>query len=235
MQELALTPLTFASALAAQYIMDFIDRHVVGRYFDWKHNVDTAASADDRKRDIRSRNGARGNPYMATPARTLRSILAALRTDLSDFVFIDVGSGKGRAMLVAAEFPFRRILGIEFARDLISVAIDNVRRYRNRRQRCRAILPICIDAENFTIPDRPCVFYLFNPFDRELTRAFVARAASAFGRYRNKMYFILYHPRHEVVFESQPYFRRVSMTRANTDVYAVYESIDPSRQGTAPA
>ena len=157
MQELALTPLVFASALAAQYIMDLIDRHVVGRYFDWKHDVDTAAPAH-LPGAIEGANRARGNAYMATPARTLRSILAALETDLSDFVFIDIGSGKGRAMLIAAEFPFRRVLGIEFARELISVAVRNVGRYRNRRQRCRTIVPICVDAENFTIPDQACVF-----------------------------------------------------------------------------
>ncbi len=119
-----------------------------------------------------------------------------------------------------------KILGIEFARDLISIAASNIRRYRNQRQRCRDIHALHIDVENFEIPDDNCVFYLFNPFDRELTQAFVDRAARAFERRRQKMLFILYHPRHKTVFDRSLFLKRMPTPGAVIDVFAVYESID---------
>ena len=191
MNELVLATTVFGANIAAQPILNCINCQVFGRYFDWKHNVDTARSVAVSGLEIESRNRSRAQPYMATPARTLRSIIGALRLNYSKFVFVDVGSGKGRSMLVASEFPFKKIIGIEFARDLVTVARRNIRHYRNPRQKCRDIKALHIDVENFEIPDDNCVFYLFNPFDRELTQSFVDLAAQAFKQNRQKMFFIL--------------------------------------------
>jgi hypothetical protein len=51
--------------------------------------------------------------------------------DVSGYTFIDMGSGKGRMLLLAAEPPFRRIIGVEFASDLDALARSNVKTYRN--------------------------------------------------------------------------------------------------------
>ena len=41
-------------------------------------------------------------------------------------VFLDVGAGKGRAMLVASQFPFLRVEGVELNRSLASIAMANI-------------------------------------------------------------------------------------------------------------
>src|SRR5689334_23652607 len=40
------------------------------------------------------------------------------RTDLTLFTFVDIGSGKGRVLLMAAEYPFPHIIGVELLPEL---------------------------------------------------------------------------------------------------------------------
>src|SRR6185436_7767539 len=73
--------------------------------------------------------------YEGIVPKTLRKIIAALGP-VDGYTFVDLGSGMGRAVLVASEFPFRRIVGVEIAAELHAIAGRNVRRYRGRQQ-CR--------------------------------------------------------------------------------------------------
>ena len=83
---------------------------------------------------------------------------------LRDFTFIDLGSGKGRVLLMAADYPFKRIVGVEFMPELHRAAQKNIAGYSNDRQRCRLIESVCMDARDFEFPPEPLVAYLFNPF-----------------------------------------------------------------------
>jgi tRNA1(Val) A37 N6-methylase TrmN6 len=85
-----------------------------------------------------------------------------------EFTFIDFGSGKGRALLLAAEFPFQRIVGVEFSRELVQIAARNIRTYRSETQRCQQIELVCTDAAAYPIPDEPAVLYFYNPFEEQV-------------------------------------------------------------------
>ena len=56
--------------------------------------------------------------------------------DFRDFIFIDLGSGKGRALLMASDYPFRRIVGVELLPQLHRAAQDNLTKYRSETQQC---------------------------------------------------------------------------------------------------
>src|SRR5258708_34671904 len=86
-----------------------------------------------------------------------------LEIDFPGFTFIDVGSGKGRVLLMAADYPFRRILGVELLPDLHRVAQANITAYKNDSQRCFALATVAADARAFVFPAEPSVLYLFNP------------------------------------------------------------------------
>ena len=82
--------------------------------------------------------------YEGIAPRTLRVTIDALGP-VEGFTFIDLGSGMGRAVLVASEFPFRRVVGVEISAELHAIASDNARRYRGR-QRCRDVELVHMDA-----------------------------------------------------------------------------------------
>lgn len=83
---------------------------------------------------------------------------------LRDFTFIDLGSGKGRVLLMASDYPFKRIIGVEFMPELHRAAQKNISGFLFDRQQCRQIESICMDSRDFQFPPGPLVVYLFNPF-----------------------------------------------------------------------
>lgn len=89
-------------------------------------------------------------------------------------IFVDLGSGKGRALLLASRYPFKRIIGVELSRMLHDIAVHNIEVFRDPRQQCRDIQSICEDASAFEIPAGPLLFFLFHPFDDEIIRSVVA-------------------------------------------------------------
>src|SRR5262245_16419063 len=81
----------------------------------------------------------------------------------SDSVFLDLGSGKGRIVLMAARYQFRRIIGVELSERLNAIARRNVAACR-LRLRCPDIELITADVLDYRIPDEVSVAYMFNPF-----------------------------------------------------------------------
>jgi hypothetical protein len=69
----------------------------------------------------------------------------------------------GRAVVLAATHPFRRVMGLEINRDLCRIAEENVRKVR-RRLVCPRVDIFAVDAATFPVPDDVSCILLFNPF-----------------------------------------------------------------------
>jgi SAM-dependent methyltransferase len=153
--------------------------------------------------------------------------------------FVDLGSGKGRVLFVAAELPFHRIIGVEFARQLHEAALRNVASYSNPKQECFDITPVLGDASKFPIPEESCLVYLYTPFKGPLLREVLACIASSYTRSPRPMYLVYGHQidYHLRMFDSVPGFapisprgrRRSALAPRRTDVhvYGTRETIDP--------
>jgi SAM-dependent methyltransferase len=101
-------------------------------------------------------------PYHPSRWWVLKGVLDAEPVG-SDDVFLDVGAGLGRVVIQAAQWPFRRVIGIEISPDLSAAARSNVERMQGRLQ-CRNIEMVTADATTYNIPDDVSVVYLCNPF-----------------------------------------------------------------------
>jgi SAM-dependent methyltransferase len=113
---------------------------------------------------IDSENRTLGFPYVPSPGRLVDTLLLNIEEDLGRFDFIDFGSGKGRALLVASHYPFRRVIGVEFSPELHEIAQENIRRYQSPARRCQAVYSVCADAATFALSEHACVLYFNNPF-----------------------------------------------------------------------
>src|SRR5262249_15070439 len=105
--------------------------------------------------------------YVATTASVIYEILTSLALPPDTFAFVDMGSGKGRALLVASEFAFAKIVGIELTPQLHRIAQENVRRYSPSSQQCKAFELQCMDVVDYKYGNEPLVLFLFDPFGRE--------------------------------------------------------------------
>jgi len=130
--------------------------------YDWEHSVDTTRSNVGVRTQFLT--GVTARPYFATEPWLFEQIMQALPINFPDFTFIDLGSGKGRVLLMASDYPFQRIVGVEFMAELHRAAQKNIGGYSNDRQRYRQIEIFCMDARDFQFPAGPLVVYLFNPF-----------------------------------------------------------------------
>jgi hypothetical protein len=83
---------------------------------------------------------------------------------IDEFTFIDVGAGMGRAMLLAAQLPFKAVLGVELHPTLARIARRNLAGWRAQERTCAPTRLYCRDAARFKLPPGPCVAFLFNPF-----------------------------------------------------------------------
>ncbi|MCS7063993.1 MAG: class I SAM-dependent methyltransferase [Methylacidiphilales bacterium] len=78
-------------------------------------------------------------------------------------VWIDYGCGLGRAVFVAALFPFKRVIGVDLTAFLIEGAKANLAKAR-RRLKCQNVEFICEDATKYRVPTDVNVVFLNNPF-----------------------------------------------------------------------
>jgi SAM-dependent methyltransferase len=110
------------------------------------------------------------NLFLGAPARVTRYMLRSLHIDYNDFVFVDYGSGKGRTLLVAAEFPFKKIIGVEISQELHAIANMNLDKFRGKDRKCADIELFCGDARGFALPDSDLVLYMYHPFGQDILR-----------------------------------------------------------------
>lgn len=105
---------------------------------------------------------------------------------LRDFTFVDVGAGMGRAVLLAAEIPFRQVLGVELHPTLARIARRNLRLWRAAARVQTPTRIFCSDAVEFPLPHGPVLFFLFNPFGGPVLRRLLKRVrhecADRFGQ-----------------------------------------------------
>ncbi len=110
-----------------------------------------------------------GLMYLPSRSATVRLALRNLPIiEHHNYTFVDLGSGKGRMLFLAAEYPFRKIVGVEFAMELHSEAQQNIARYRSRKKRCSKIESVNLDATDYIFPHDNLVIALFNPFGPEV-------------------------------------------------------------------
>jgi hypothetical protein len=132
--------------------------------FDWRHGVQTCGNVDLADLTLVGNNADHGVHYHPTHPKFLFEVFSALKINYPSYSFVDLGSGKGRALLVASEFPFSQVLGVEFAAELHEIACRNIQRYRSKTQKCKNVRSLNLDAAEFEVPLTPLVIYLFNPF-----------------------------------------------------------------------
>lgn len=104
--------------------------------------------------------------YEATPPFRFRHAMSALDIECDRYRFIDYGSGKGRVLLLASEFPFIEIRGIEGDRQLHDIACRNIAAFPRDRMACRKVESICMNVTEWDPQTGPLVAYMYNPFDQ---------------------------------------------------------------------
>jgi 16S rRNA G966 N2-methylase RsmD len=166
----------------------------VDAHFDLAHGVDTGGITDLKRLHV---VGDRTDSvaHIASDPEEFGSALAGLGIhDFSAFTFIDLGAGKGRALLLAARRGFKRIVGVEFARQLVEVAQRNVRAAGPAVSGRTSIVQH--DAGTYQLPDEPIVLFMYNPFGAKTMAAVARRVRESFERNPRPLHVVYVVPEH---------------------------------------
>jgi SAM-dependent methyltransferase len=140
--------------------------------FDRRYGVDTSGLVWGLDLKTGSPSDAWNTAYYGIGPSVFHQVMAQVPETLrSSATFIDLGCGKGRAVLLASEYPFAQVMGVEIAPQLHRVAVENVARYTAARHREAQPVPapmhiLLADAAGYRFPNGPLVVYLYHPFCR---------------------------------------------------------------------
>jgi hypothetical protein len=168
--------------------------------FDRQYGLETGDWINLGELKVRGENVQFGTHYEAITLSLFREAIAQIPEPLDDFLFIDFGSGKGRALLLAAEHPFRKIIGVEFSAELHIIAQRNIEHYQKSTNSRRDIESICMDATAFSIPNEKSVCYFFNPFNEVVLAKVLDNIQKSIIEHPRTVYISYCNPIHNGVF-----------------------------------
>jgi SAM-dependent methyltransferase len=142
-----------------------VNIHARGRLIGWEdrrfdRNLGIESEDDGERSTATVGDTGAGFRYTGTPVRLAHSIFRALPGP-AGYAFVDLGSGKGRMLALAALRGYDPVIGVEFARELHEIAVKNAHATQSRGVR---FTPMLGDAGGFSFPSEPLVVYLNNPF-----------------------------------------------------------------------
>lgn len=187
------------------------------RSIDRRLGTDTSGQLGLASLSIDSCNQRHGVYYEPTPTPLLERMLDNVTVDRSAFHLVDLGSGKGRVLLVAAIRGFRAVTGIEFARELHAVAQFNVRKLRQQHPEAAPVHCVCGDAAEFVFPPGDLLIFAYNPFDAPVMRAVTQRLADSLRGQPRRVVMIYFNDRPGVMRDC-PAVRRLAGLRLPFDV-----------------
>jgi hypothetical protein len=197
--------------------------------FDRAHGVNTEGELGGwtylSDLDIASPNWIDGHDYAAIEPERFNSVLASLHIAMEEYTFVDFGSGKGRALLLASEFPFKRIIGLEFSPELHRIAGENIHRYLSKTQKCVNVESLNIDFVDFVLPSEPTVLFFFDPCRLPILKKVLDRIGQSLFADPRPITIVYVAPRAEVteLFAAADFLKAVS---SSTDLnFIVYSSI----------
>lgn len=161
--------------------------------FDQIHGVDTSGLVPARHLLTGHPNDEHITAYYGIAPSILRSLIDRWRETvpphpISSYTFVDIGAGKGRGVLVASQYRFRKVVGVELNPQLAGIASANGDRWTRAHvsdPSAESIAPIEIveqDALDFELPATPTLIFFFHPFEAPVLEQFLERIHAQLAR-----------------------------------------------------
>jgi SAM-dependent methyltransferase len=182
---------------------------VVAHPFDGLHGMETSgwigggslATGHVHDAYITGYVGVPPSRFLATMERWR---MTGARAD--EYTFVDLGCGKGRAVLLASTLGFRAVVGVELNPELAKIAEVNREAWQAAGRAVAPIRIVCGDAAEFTLPEGPCLIYLYNPFGAPVLRRLLERIEAQRTARPGRVDVVYQNPEQEAVFQEFPAF-----------------------------
>ena len=137
--------------------------------FDTRYQIDTQMPVALADLETTAPGAKFANRYQGTPVVVIHRIIRRLKVDRQRFTFIDLGSGKGRVLLIAAQYPFKSVIGVEFSKTLHDIALANIQKFAAAGMTRTGATSINCDAGEFDFSEiEDKIVFCYNPFTADL-------------------------------------------------------------------
>lgn len=164
-----------------------------------KYRIDTTAATSLSKLEIKGNQLKYATEYMPVSYFTLEAIMQRIPEEIKQGTFLDIGCGKGRAMCVAAAFGYKQVAGIDFAKQLIDAAEQNLEQIKKQYPLTQYSLKWA-DVQSLEIEEQVTTVFLFNPFDEVLMQEVVKKINNSLARKPRRLLVLYCTPRNETLF-----------------------------------
>lgn len=204
--------------------LDFTVSFVADYWFDIRYGTDTMMWVAKANLHTSSANVQHSAKYQPTKFRPFVKLMKRLQFPAGS-VFVDVGCGKGKVLLMARRYPFKKLVGIEFDPTLCQIAESNLRQYEMITGWRSEAQVVCSDVLDYEIQADQNVWFLYNPFDAVVIHQFLAKLSRSIAQHPRKVWLIYHVPRHEQALAGHGLFMRSEYHFVGGSEFRVYESV----------
>jgi len=183
--------------------------------FDIAHHVDTSGLVPAAHLITGHPNDEHVTAYYGVAPSILRSLIDRWLNEtnpaapIDRYTFVDIGAGKGRALLLASQSPFREVIGVELNPEMVIIAQRNIARWLRTEQHLSPIHLHQQDATAFTFPPGPCLVFMFHPFEEPVLRRFLRSIETQFAKRPNKLDILYVNAECAATFDRHPFFTQL--------------------------
>jgi predicted RNA methylase len=207
--------------------------------FDLEFGVRTSGLVAGRDLKSGHKSDRHNTAYFGVAPSVFREMIVRWRRSkpgaaIDEFTFVDMGAGMGRAMLLAAEFPFRAVLGVELNPTLARIGRRNMALWRAAGRARAPMRMMCRDALEFNMPAGPAVVFLFNPFGAPVMRKLLRKWSAEFAQSERHLDILYVNNEQGAVLDTQKDFVRLfkgEVRRSRADAIADHRILANQPEG----
>jgi SAM-dependent methyltransferase len=187
-----------------------LGRQIVEHPFDIRHGVQTGGLISQvANEDHFAYYGISPSVFQEVLRHWLQTL--ASPADVERYSFIDVGSGLGRALLLATALPFREVIGVESIANFVTGAKKNIEIWATKGHKQPSITLYQQDALDFRFPSAPVIIFLYNPFGENTLRQLLARLQATYQGLASSIDVLYCHPKFGYVLTEGAMFKELWM------------------------
>jgi SAM-dependent methyltransferase len=205
-----------------RFFREFLPDRRKAKYGDLEYDFDQMIDTTRSNVQFRSQLIAAitGHQYFPSEPWIFEQMMEALPIHFQDFTFIDLGSGKGRVLVMAVPYGFKRILGVEFMPQWHHTAEQNISKLAAKNRLAMPIQSFCMDVRDLQFPAGPLVVYMFNPFPEPVLATVLERLRQSLQADPRELFVAYRYPELERLLAKCDWLEKI----AGTEQWAVYRN-----------